>query len=236
MFRIEDYELWSNKIDILNFNHKYLSINEPTEIYWYTKHYDVKSVAFCDESSTDSLEMFLSVCNDLKLKPVYGVVFKVRTFEDTALDIVDTICYAKNSKGIEELKKLSSLVGDGFLRLEDLLENCDNLLIGLDFSFDHNMIDIVENLLEYFLVPDFVFVGKKAFFSAFWDEVFEKLIDMSVLICAKENSCKSEIVLSNLVYQMTEHFWFLEDYTDRAVVINPRIFLSKIESYNEQSK
>lgn len=216
-------------------NHNYFSINELAEIYWYAKHYDVKSVAFCDESSTKSLEMFLTICDDLKLKLIYGVKFKVKTIEDTALDIVETICYAKNSKGIDALKKLCSLVSDGVLRAEDLWENCDDLLIGLDFSFDHNMFDIAENLLEYFLVPDFIFVGKKAFFSAFWDEVFEKLIDMHVLICAKENSCKSENLYSNMMQPMIEHFWFLEDYTDRAVVYNPRIFLSKIEPYREQN-
>ena len=118
------------------------------------------------------------------------------------------------------------------LRAEDLWKNCDDLLIGIDFSFDHNMIDIVENLLEYFLVPDFVFVGKKAFFSAFWDEVFDKLIDMSVLVCAKENSRKSETIMSNMVQPMIENFWFLEDYTDKAVVYNLRLFLSKIETYD----
>lgn len=232
---IDIYEPWSDKIAILNFNQKYLSINEPVEIYWYAKHYDVKSVAFCDDSSTKSLEMFLTICDDLKLKPIYGVKFKVKTIEDTALDIVETICYAKNSKGIDALKMLCSLVSDGVLRAEDLWENCDNLLVGLDFSFDHNMIDIVENLLEYFLVPDFVFVGKKAFFSALWDKVFEKLTTMSVLIFAKENSCKSETIYSNMVQSMIEHFWFLEDYTERAVVDNPRIFLSKIKPYDEQS-
>ncbi|MBQ8057552.1 MAG: hypothetical protein IJ275_04360 [Ruminococcus sp.] len=223
---------WLSQIDILNFNQKYLSINEPVEIYWYAKHYDVKSVAFCDDSSTKSLKMFLTICDDLKLKPIYGVKFKVKTIEDTALDIVETICYAKNSKGIDALKKLCSLVSNGVLRAEDLWENCDDLLIGLDFSFDHSMIDIAENLLEYFLVPDFIFVGKKAFFSTFWDEVFEKLNSMSVLICAKENSCKSENLYSNMMQPMIEHFWFLEDYTDRAVVYNPRIFLSKIELYD----
>ena len=232
---IDIYEPWSDKIEILNFNQKYLSINEPVEIYWFAKHYDVQSVAFCDDSSTKSLEMFLTICDDLKLKPIYGVKFKVKTIEDTALDIVETICYAKNSKGIDALKKLCSLVSDGVLRAEDLWKNCDDLLIGIDFSFDHNMIDIAENLLEYFLVPDFVFVGKKAFFSAFWDEVFEKLNSMSVLICAKENSCKNENLYSNMMQPMIEHFWFLEDYTDRAVVYNPRIFLSKIEPYDEQS-
>ena len=201
-------------------------------MYWYVKHYDVKSVAFCDDSSTKSLEMFLTICEDLKLKPIYGVKFKVKTIEDTALDIVETICYAKNSKGIDALKKLCSLVSDGVLRAEDLWENCDDLLIGIDISFDHNMIDIVENLLEYFLVPDFVFVGKKAFFSAFWDEVFDKLIDMSVLVCAKENSCKSETIMSNMVQHMIENLWFLEDYTDKAVVHNLRLFLSKIETYD----
>ena len=105
---------------------------------------------------------------------------------------METICYAKNRKGIEQLKILCSLINDGMLRAEDLWKNCDDLLIGIDFSFDHNMIDIVENLLEYFLVPDFVFVGKKSFFSALWDKVFEKLTTMSVLIFAKENGCKSE--------------------------------------------
>ena len=229
---IDIYEPWSDKIEILNFNHKYLRINEPVEIYWYVKHYDVKSVVFCDDSSTKSLEMFLTICDDLKLKPIYGVKFKVKTIEDTAVDIVETICYAKNSKGIYALKKLCSLVSDGVLRAEDLWENSDDLLIGLDFSFDHNMIDIVKNLLEYFLVPDFVFVGTKSFFSALWDEAFEKLTSMSVLICAKENSCKSEIVQSNMVHQMIEHFWFLEDYTEKAVVFNPRVILSKIETYD----
>ena len=232
---IDIYEPWPDKIEILSFNHKYLSINEPVEMYWYVKHYDVKSVAFCDDSSTKSLEMFLTICDDLKLKPIYGVKFKVKTIEDTALDIVETICYAKNSKGIDALKMLCSFVSDGVLRAEDLWKNCDDLLIGIDFSFDHSVIDTVENLLEYFLVPDFVFVGATVFFSAFWDEVFEKLIDMSVLICAKENSCKNENLYSNMIQPMIEHFWFLEDYIDRAVVYNPRIFLSKIEPYDEQS-
>lgn len=228
---VDIYEPWSNKIEILNFNHKYLSINELVEMYWFVKHYDVNSVAFCDDSSTKSLDMFLTICDDLKLKPIYGVKFKVKTIEDTALEIVETICYAKNSKGIDALKKLCSLVSDGVLRAEDLWKNCDDLIIGLDFSFDHNMFDIAENLLEYFLVPDFVFVGTKSFFSALWDEVFEKLTAMSVLICAKENCCKSEIVQSNMVQPMIEHFWFLEDYTEKAVVYNLRIFLSKIDSY-----
>ena len=228
---IDICELWSSQIDILNFNHKYFSINEPAEIYWYSKHYCVKSVAFCDDSSTKSLEMFLTICDDLKLKPIYGVKFKVKTIEDTALDIVETICYAKNSKGIYALKMLCSLVSDGVLRAEDLWKNCDDLLIGIDISFDHSMIDIAENLLEYFLVPDFVFIGATVFYSSLWDRVFEMLINKQVLICAKENSCKNENLYSNMMQPMIEHFWFLEDYTDRAVVDNPRIFLSKIDSY-----
>ena len=61
------------------------------------------------------------------------------------------------------------------------------------------------------------------------------LINKQVLICAKENSCKNENLYSNMMQPMIEHFWFLEDYTDRAVVYNPRIFLSKIEPYDEQS-
>lgn len=230
---IDIYESWSSQIDILNFNHIYLSIYEPAEMYWYVKHYDVKSVAFCDDSSTKSLEMFLTICDDLKLKPIYGVKFKVKTIEDTALDIVETICYAKNSKGIDALKHLCTLVSDGVLRAEDLWGNCDDLLIGLDFSFDHNMIDIAKNLLEYFIVPDFVFVGTTAFFSACWDEVFDKLRELSVLVCAKENTCRySGRFGSNLVQPMIERFWFLEDYTEKAVVFNPRVILSKIETYD----
>lgn len=225
------YDTCSNKLDILNFNHNYFSINEPIEIYWYIKHYDVKSVAFCDESSTNSLNMFLTICNDLGVKPMYGVRFTVKTIEDTTLETIDTICYAKNAQGIEELKTLCSLVIDSVLRAEDLWENCDNLLIGLDFSIDYSMIDIVENLLEYFLVPDFIFVGEKSFYCACWDKVFEKLIGMPVLICAKENSCKSGIVGSNLRQQMIYHFRYLGSYVEQAVVVNPKIILSQIESY-----
>lgn len=230
---IDIYEPWSSEIEILNFNHKYLSINEPVEIYWYARHYDVKSVAFCDENSTKSLDMFLTICDDLKIKPIYGMKFKVKTIEDTAVDTIDTICYAKNGHGIEQLKTLCSLVIEGVLRAEDLWENCDDLLIGLDFSFDHNMIDIAKNLLEYFIVPDFVFVGTTAFFSACWDEVFDKLRELSVLVCAKENVCRySGRLSSNLVQPMIERFWFLEDYTEKAVVFNPRVILSKIETYD----
>ena len=226
------YDICSNELDILNFNRSYFSINEPVEIYWYAKHYDVKSVAFCDESSTKTLEMFLTICDDLEVKPMYGVKFKVKTIEDTAVDTIDTICYAKNTHGIEQLKTMCSLVSDSVLRAEDLWENCNDLLIGIDFSFDHNMIDIAENLLEYFLVPDFVFVGTTAFFSARWDEVFDKLRELSVLVCAKENVCRySGMRNSNLVQPMIERFWFLEDYIDRAVILNLRTLLSQVESY-----
>ena len=50
------------------------------------------------------------------------------------------------------------------MRAEDLWKNCDDLLIGLDFSFDHNMIDIFENLLDYFLVL-ILFLLEQLFFT-----------------------------------------------------------------------
>ena len=137
---IDIYEPWSNKIEILNFNQKYLSINEPVEIYWYAKHYDVKSVAFCDDRSTKSLEMFLTICDDLKLKPIYGVKFKVKTIEDTAVDIVETICYAKNSKG--------NVMGELVYAL-----GCENIADSDD--------SLLENLsLEHIVVedPDYIFI------------------------------------------------------------------------------
>ena len=77
---------------------------------------------------------------------------------------METICYAKNRKGIEQLKILCSLINDGMLRAEDLWKNCDDLLIGIDISFDHSMIDIAENLLEYFLVL-ILFLLEQLFFT-----------------------------------------------------------------------
>ena len=42
--------------------------------------------------------------DDLKLKPVYGVKFKIKTIESTAVDTAETICYAKKEKELNNLK------------------------------------------------------------------------------------------------------------------------------------
>lgn len=206
-------DLWSTSFD--NFFH----LDESSHTF---EKYDI--LASCDYNEMYKLPKFATKCLAHNIKPLCGVKFGLETPEDCLTDVLHLVCYAEDEDGCEALQFLYSRSDDGRIKYEDFCKFSNHLQVGLDIIFSEVDMIIIDNILEYVFIPDFVLIDINQGSFRSWEKCRRKLEDKGVLICGSgfPMSCTldDETVL--------EDFNFLGNRAYEYVIENPRKIADRI--------
>ena len=198
-------DLWGTSFD--NFFH----LDESSHTF---EKYDI--LVSCDYNDMYKLPKFATKCLAHNIKPLCGVSFRLETPEDCLTDALNIVCYPEDEEGCEELQFLYCRSNGG-------------IVIGLDIIFGEVDTIIIDNIIEYVFVPDFVLIDINQGSFRSWEKCRRKLEDKGVLICGSgfPMSCTldDETVL--------EDFDFLGNRAYEYVIENPRKIADRISgNYN----
>ena len=192
-------------IGILNFDDTRYSISEPNDIFWYRERYDFGAVLFTQRAVT-CRERFLTVCDELSVKPVYGLRLRLKSSVNAEREIEAVICPIRRDD--EVIGFLSERADNGRIALDDVLSVRDSVRIGLTIGEEHLDFGSVLGVCRYIVRPDFVFIR----YDALRDK-FSELYKDGDLIFMEENG----IVPIPLRTDQREHWQLVfEDVEDAA--------------------
>ena len=103
------------------------SLNDIKKIVALAVEYGYTSLAITDECNMFGVMEFYLECKKNNLKPIIGI--------ELSLDDSIILLYAKNNLGYKNIIKLSTIISDRALTLEDLEKYRDNLILVMPFSF-----------------------------------------------------------------------------------------------------
>ena len=103
------------------------SLNDIKKLVDLAANYGYTSLAITDEGNMFGVMEFYNECNKKGIKPIIGI----------ELDVLDTriLLYAKNINGYKNLIKLSTIISDADLTIDDLKKYHDNLILVMPFMF-----------------------------------------------------------------------------------------------------
>ena len=114
------------------------SLNDIKKLVSLAKVYGYTTLSITDESNMFGVMEFYLECKKNDIKPIIGIEL---IYNNTIL-----LLYAKNIDGYKNLIKLSTIVSDRELTLEDLINYKDNLILIMSYStFDNRIYDIYED-------------------------------------------------------------------------------------------
>ena len=114
------------------------SLNDIKSLISLAKKYEYTSLCITDENNMFGVMEFYEECLKNEIKPIIGIEL---TIEDSCI-----LLYAKNHKGYQNIIKLSTIVSDRKLTINDLDTYKDNLILVMPFSFYNQKIyDIYED-------------------------------------------------------------------------------------------
>ena len=103
------------------------SLNDIPKLVDLAVNYGYTSLAITDEGNMFGVMEFYNECKKRKIKPIIGL-------ELTLLD-TKILLYAKDINGYKNLIKLSTIVSDTDLTIDDLKKYADNLILVMPFMF-----------------------------------------------------------------------------------------------------
>ena len=103
------------------------SLNDIKKLVALAKNYGYESLAITDDGNMFGVMEFYLECNKNNIKPIIGV--------DLLIGEGHILLYAKNNLGYKNIIKLSTIVSDRLLTIEDLERYRDNLILVMPFSF-----------------------------------------------------------------------------------------------------
>ncbi len=103
------------------------SLNDIKKLVNLATSYGYSSLAITDENNMFGVMEFYNECKQNNLKPIIGL--------DLTVLESHILLYAKNIKGYKNLIKLSTLISDRELTIDDLSKYKDNLILIMPFSF-----------------------------------------------------------------------------------------------------
>ena len=134
------------------------SLNDIKKLTKLAKMYGYTSLAITDNNNMFGVMEFYNECKNNDLKPIIGI----------ELNVLDTkiLLYAKNLKGYKNLIKLSTIISDRDLTINDLEVYKDNLILVMPFSFYHEKIFNIYNdkFIGYTNIEDLNKIAKPSVF------------------------------------------------------------------------
>ena len=103
------------------------SLNDIKKLVSLAVKYGYQSLAITDDNNMFGVMEFYLECEKNNIKPIIGI--------DLTIDDMHILLYAKNNLGYKNLIKLSTIVSDRPLTIDDLSEYKDNLILVMPFSF-----------------------------------------------------------------------------------------------------
>lgn len=103
------------------------SLNDIKKLVSLAVKYGYQSLAITDDNNMFGVMEFYLECEKNNIKPIIGI--------DLSIDDMHILLYAKNNLGYKNLIKLSTVVSDRPLTVDDLSEYKDNLILVMPFSF-----------------------------------------------------------------------------------------------------
>ena len=103
------------------------SLNDIKKLVSLAVKYGYQSLAITDDNNMFGVMDFYLECEKNNIKPIIGI--------DLSIDDMHILLYAKNNLGYKNLIKLSTVVSDRPLTVDDLSEYKDNLILVMPFSF-----------------------------------------------------------------------------------------------------
>lgn len=103
------------------------SLNDIKKLVSLAKEYGYAALAITDNNNMFGVMEFYLECQKNNLKPIIGIELQIN---DTKI-----LLYAKDLKGYKNLIKLSTMVSDRELTIDDFKDNSDNLILVMPFSF-----------------------------------------------------------------------------------------------------
>lgn len=134
------------------------SLNDIKKLTKLAKMYGYTSLAITDNNNMFGVMEFYNECKNNDIKPIIGI----------ELNVLDTkiLLYAKNLKGYKNLIKLSTIISDRDLTINDLEVYKDNLILVMPFSFYHEKIFNIYNdkFIGYTNIEDLNKIAKPSVF------------------------------------------------------------------------
>lgn len=178
----------------------------------------------CDYNDMYKLPKFATKCLAHNIKPLCGVRFGLETPEDCLTDVLHLICYAEDEDGCEELQFLYSRSDNGRIKYEDFCKFSNHLQVGLDIILGEVDMIIIDNILEYVFIPDFVLIDMNQDSFRSWKPCQKKLEDKGIIICGGAFLMSPKLADETVL----KDFEFLGDKAYEYVIENPRKIADRI--------
>ena len=182
------------------------------------------TLVWCELNSMYCLPKFVTKCMANNIKPICGVTFRLEPPEDCLIDNLVIKCYPEDEEGCEELHILCNHCNHGVLKYEDFCKFSNHLQVGLDIVFGEVEMVVIDNILEYVFVPDFVLIDSNQDSYRSWEHCRKILEDKNILICGCEYSMSLKIDDEDVL----RGFSFLGDKAYEYVIENPRKIVDRI--------
>lgn len=221
--------------DIFNWEILHTNLEDSIELYlkYLSRTNDSGVAPICNYAVMDYMPEFVEACKTYKIKPLCGLKFKVKLPDDIKNSYIDIICYAEDEEGCEELRMLAARCNGEVLKYNDFKSFSNYLQIGLDLLSLEAMLNI-ENIIKYFITPDFVLIDRKLYRFNNWNDVLKQCDDNNILICATERQSekvtgeKIQYSVSLSDEKMLEEFSLLGNRAYECVIENPRKIADRI--------
>ena len=117
------------------------SLSDIKKLVSLAKEYGYSALAITDINNMFGVMEFYLECQKNEIKPIIGIEL---TFNDLKI-----LLYAKNNEGYRKLIKLSTIVSERDLTIQDFKDNVDNLILVMPFSFYNE--EIYKLFKEHFI-------------------------------------------------------------------------------------
>ena len=187
------------------------------------------TLVWCEFDDMYYFPEFSMKCIANEIKPLCGLRFRLHTPEDCLVDEINIICYAEDEEGCEELQFLYCRCNGGELKYEDFCKFSNHLQVGLDLVLAEVDMLIIDNILEFVLVPDFVLIDLNQYIFRCWEKCRKILEEKNILICGSGFPMSYELEDENVL----SDFFFLGDKAYEYVIENPQKIADRITgNYN----
>ena len=103
------------------------SLNDIKKLVNYAKSLGYTSLAITDQNNMFGVVEFYEECKKNGIKPIIGIELEIEENK--------VLLYAINNNGYKNLTKLSTLISEKKLSLEDLKQYKDNLLLVMPYKY-----------------------------------------------------------------------------------------------------
>ena len=130
-----------------------------------------------------TLPKFAFECIKHNIKPLCGVAFLIKTPKDCLIDTIEIVCYPEDDEGCDELKFLCIRSKHGVISHDDFCKFSNHIQVGINTVYDERVLLVIENVLEFVLMPDFIIIDSFVNDWRCWEHAKTLIEDKKILFC-----------------------------------------------------